>query len=780
MTTPTIPQQRLTIIPVPFDAKRTNCYIVGSNIVIETIVEYLNRVTIDIRDTHLVSMRIPKVGHEGEEGMYPLANFDSVLANFDEKVYAFVGGLADGDFTEILSGINSGDETTATIKTKLGVATDIADGYLSSTDHATFAGKQNALGFTPENINNKVSAFQVIPDNTHYPTEKLVKDSLDGKVADSISDGVTTVAPSQNAVFDALLAKQKALTCVGVKTSNYTANPFELVPCDISSGSFKVTLPTAPVDGTIIFVKLNVIGTGTYLTIATGGSDHFNTPTGTVEIYMYLFGEFAQMQYCSSTGVWTTFISAATYNWANNNPGVDATTPITNADISINTSTRVLTIVPPLGYFNIFSNGMGVITRFRKVGTINFPAFTDTSGTWYFYFNASGNPIATQSPWTSDDFQSLIPIYRIVWNKTLFSFTVTAANATVGATYTNNGNTYTVLSTITGGTTLKMSCTTGNPLASGTLTKASGVGDATIAFSAFSEADKLVAQYVEYHQNTISADDHKWKHLYGAIWENGFTMINNALVSGAPNADGRNSVIALTTGHNIDDNLDYTITNSIAGTPWTQDLGNTTAALLNATNGAQFRTFMQDAGGLLSFLPATRFPFPWNSTTNIPQYITSTGVRTPVGNTNFFTVFIYATQNPVSGDALKIVTATSDFSSITNARAFNWIDIQNTYSILGLDGEIRPLYRLIFEYKTSHDVGAKYSVLRETQDIRKAQVTSTTAVTGSLPASSVTVVPTGGISSTNVQSALVELDTKKLAIDSEELDFTLITSFLTI
>jgi hypothetical protein len=68
-------------------------------------------------------------------------------------------------------------------------------------------------------------------------------------------------------------------------------------------------------------------------------------------------------------------------------------------------------------------------------------------------------------------------------NAQMFTFTVTSASATVGATYTNNGYTFTVLATISGGTTLLCSGT-GNPLASGTLTKAIGTGDATITFSA--------------------------------------------------------------------------------------------------------------------------------------------------------------------------------------------------------------------------------------------------------------------------------------------------------
>lgn len=70
---------------------------------------------------------------------------------------------------------------------------------------------------------------------------------------------------------------------------------------------------------------------------------------------------------------------------------------------------------------------------------------------------------------------------------TTYTFTVTSANATVGATYTNNGQTFTVLATIAAQTTLLMSGT-GAPTASGTLTKATGTGDATIAFSTSTNA----------------------------------------------------------------------------------------------------------------------------------------------------------------------------------------------------------------------------------------------------------------------------------------------------
>jgi hypothetical protein len=52
-----------------------------------------------------------------------------------------------------ISGANTGDETQATIKTKLGAAASGTDGYLTGTDWGTFNGKQAALTFGISNTN---------------------------------------------------------------------------------------------------------------------------------------------------------------------------------------------------------------------------------------------------------------------------------------------------------------------------------------------------------------------------------------------------------------------------------------------------------------------------------------------------------------------------------------------------------------------------------------------------------------------------------------------------
>lgn len=64
-----------------------------------------------------------------------------------------------------------------------------------------------------------------------------------------------------------------------------------------------------------------------------------------------------------------------------------------------------------------------------------------------------------------------------------YIFFIASGNATAAATYTNNGVTYTVKDTVASGLQISM---TGNgaPTVSGTLTKASGTGDATLTFYA--------------------------------------------------------------------------------------------------------------------------------------------------------------------------------------------------------------------------------------------------------------------------------------------------------
>jgi len=382
---------------------------------------------------------------------------------------------------------------------------------------------------------------------------------------------------------------------------------------------------------------------------------------------------------------------------------------LTENDFTIDNSALTLTIstvkngtaISAINPVRFFTDGSGIAVMHEKTSPVTFN-FTNTTGIWYFYFDSSGNPIATQTPWS--EFSTIATVYRFYWNATL------------------------------------------------------GV------------ADRRVIEAVEFHKNDVSWVDHAWKHLDGAKWSSGLTISSNAISAGTPAIDGSNAVITLSSGTILDDNIYYTLTNaSIGSVKFTQNLG---TGLLPATSG-KFICISNSASGLLEKIPATDFPFLWNSGTNTPEYLTVNGTRTAVGNNNYFVYYVYALQDPRYGETIKIKSAETDFanspgsSAATLAAAHNWEQLQTLFPTLR-DGEIRLLYKLTFEYKTSYDVGTKKSVLRYVDDLRKQKTTTTAVASGTVPATNVSVSPVGSIAATNVQSALQELDSETVKLTGDQ------------
>jgi hypothetical protein len=90
------------------------------------------------------------------------------------------------------------------------------------------------LGFTPENVANKENTT-LDTSTTKYPTNRLTKEYADAKVTDAITNGVTTIAPSQNAVFDALALKADAYPNYPFNTTTNYFGLFNIAPT-ISAG----------------------------------------------------------------------------------------------------------------------------------------------------------------------------------------------------------------------------------------------------------------------------------------------------------------------------------------------------------------------------------------------------------------------------------------------------------------------------------------------------------------------------------------------------------------
>lgn len=184
-----------------------------------------------------------------------------------------------------------------------GVGTDIQRYIWDDSDDDWIlgggSGQAAQISFTPASgisaTNVQAAIVEVVSDLTAV---------ADAKVADAINDGTTGVAPSQNAVFDALALKMQALNPTAVQTSNYNAVANEMVPVDTTSGSVTVTFPTAPADKTLIAIKHVIRGGTNTVGLTLGGSDKFNTSTGATSGTLTLANQAILCQYKATGAIW--------------------------------------------------------------------------------------------------------------------------------------------------------------------------------------------------------------------------------------------------------------------------------------------------------------------------------------------------------------------------------------------------------------------------------------------------------------------------------------------
>lgn len=146
--------------------------------------------------------------------------------------------------------------------------------HVTSTEKSTWDAKQDALGYTPEDVANKstdvatdqgsdtkypsvkavydwatglfqllsnlVTSFQATPDDTHYPSEKLVKDSLDAK-----QDTITKATGSD---IDTGTDDEKYTTSKAIKDSG-------VISTAQASEFDSLTEKTSPADDDLILIE---------------------------------------------------------------------------------------------------------------------------------------------------------------------------------------------------------------------------------------------------------------------------------------------------------------------------------------------------------------------------------------------------------------------------------------------------------------------------------------------------------------------------------------------
>lgn len=135
----------------------------------------------------------------------------------------------------------------------INVATDVAlsgDGSLANTGALTVTGlRTKALPSLSAGFLTYTGSAWAFDNSTYLTSNQII--TLGGDVTGSGSTSITTALA---------IDRQRQLIPTAVKTTNYSAAANDFVPCDNTSGSFTVTLPSAPADRTVAGVKIVKIG----------------------------------------------------------------------------------------------------------------------------------------------------------------------------------------------------------------------------------------------------------------------------------------------------------------------------------------------------------------------------------------------------------------------------------------------------------------------------------------------------------------------------------------
>jgi hypothetical protein len=181
----------------------------------------------------------------------------TALNGLTDQVQNLAVGTSGTDFA-----INS---ATGTHTFNLPIASATNTGKLSSADWSTFNGKQNSLGFTPENVSNKSDSFTLSSSTTYASTKALV----DGLAANSsvLAKTPTTV------LFTGVVTERCFLVIpLPVGTDNYHiyVKAFARASVTLSSMRLRIGTTASPIDGNI---GANAIGNQSQIALYT----HTNT-----------------------------------------------------------------------------------------------------------------------------------------------------------------------------------------------------------------------------------------------------------------------------------------------------------------------------------------------------------------------------------------------------------------------------------------------------------------------------------------------------------------------
>jgi len=280
-------------------------------------------------------------------------------------------------------------------------------------------------------------------------------------------------------------------------------------------------------------------------------------------------------------------------------------------------------------------------------------------------------------------------------------------------------------------------------------------------------AQSAVFKLWEVHSTAMDDATHAYNHTTSGakyVINSGLNLIHNA-TTGTPASSGLNTMVGITPGKIRDEDIEVLTVNGTSGTlKWEQDHGPQTVGSVALANGGVFPVTYYNGTRAVTTTSNGRFPFLF--TTNIPNYVNASGAITPVTEDQRFGYWLLITSD--LDDPIRLMPHRAVYTSLSNAQAGMALtslpaDLQGIQAT-----EVLCANRLIFRYNASGAGSSGSTAIKNTQlenvtDFRASQVA---LITGTAPnaASAVVVVPAGGIASTNVQSALEELDSEKASL----------------
>jgi hypothetical protein len=293
---------------------------------------------------------------------------------------------------------------------------------------------------------------------------------------------------------------------------------------------------------------------------------------------------------------------------------------------------------------------------------------------------------------------------------------------------------------------------TGNILASKTfpgITKDSNVFFASVLWN----GSDLGLVMDERHNHTRNPDWHNWAHnTIGVRYGNGLLL--------SASGTGASATFTLESGKIYDEDIEFDVP---ASGDW-------------ATPNACRHLYLSGASTYSFDNTLSTVPFKIGGANRAIMVRGSDYAQDEVDASNrYINVFVYTTLDLLCPMYVFSETVSDDVytdgghTSVANARAIGFPDLVG----FGLSPELKPIYRLIIRGT------GELQTITTADDYRNVQSIPMGGGSSPISANGVTFTPAGDIESTNVQSAIEELDTEKqtrLSIRTESSTFTLSAS----